>query len=243
MRGMGYVRVLTLRSRWLVAVVVAAMLAGSGCTAEADTAPLEVDLSALGLNNVGIELPADVWQTHVDLVCQGLETAATAARSLADDVGAEGQLEGFTATINAGVAASCPTAETSEGTALPEGAEAIALQARAMVRACGARMCGGRPVSMPVSYPDELLAALAEYEDFADIRQVAPDWESDPPLPDGAIWMTVKDVRAFPEVDGVVQVFVWAGLHGAPYLFQWQDDQWVDVEPEDLGVTVATSVS
>ncbi len=108
MRGMGYVRVPTFRSRWLVAVVLAAMLVGSACAAEPGTAPLGVDLSALGLNNVGIELPEEDWQAHVDLVCQSLATAAAAARALADDVGVEGQLEGFTATINAGVSASCP---------------------------------------------------------------------------------------------------------------------------------------
>jgi hypothetical protein len=113
------------------------------------------------------------------------------------------------------------------------------LQARAMERACERFGCPSEPLCMSEGTSPELKAALeAVLPQGVLIVDEVPGpglTTTAPGLPCFAGLHLNRTMKTLS--DSVVGFDVWHGLRAYTYWFEWQDSAWVDVNPEDVGVT------
>jgi hypothetical protein len=113
------------------------------------------------------------------------------------------------------------------------------LQARAMERACERFGCPPQPLCMPEGTSPDLVAAL---EALFPHGVVTVDDVYGPSLtttaPGFPCWADLYLIRTIKSLsDAVVGFDVWNGSRAYTYWFEWQGSSWVDVNPEDVGVT------
>jgi len=122
------------------------------------------------------------------------------------------------------------------------------LRARALRRACdrfsGSEGCPPLPLCVDEDADPESVAALGEVFP-AGVRVVAdvpgPGLTTTAPGLDCQILFVESEIRYLS--DAVVGFNVWYGTTAHTYWFRRQDDGWVDVSPEDVGVTDTTVIT
>lgn len=124
--------------------------------------------------------------------------------------------------------------------------ERVELQVRAVERLCARRGCASEIGVSKAMFP-KLRAALREHWDVVELTQEELDdrFRGDGVGVGPSHVLSVEAV-SHTEVDAVYSVVVWddtGSAYGEPILFEWDGSEWIDVDGEDVGVTVTTAVS
>ena len=154
---------------------------------------------------------------------------------------------GLRETLGAEPTVSAPTASTEVVSSEPGAETSLELQVRALERACNEVDCTGRTLLVLDSISDELRAAIsARFDDveFPPLEQLNGRASEEPDTVRAITPTTGRLAKEDPAVWAVL-VSLWTPneYRGQEYLFRNDAGRWVDVSPEQAGVTVTMMIS